>query len=450
MQRAFDVVVIGSGSAGTSAAVAASKRGRSVAVIDELPFGGTCALRGCDPKKVLVAAASVVDSAQRLGDLGIVDRVPRLDWAKLMAFKRTFTDPVPDQRLATYRDAGIAAIAGHARFVGPQRVAVAGDEIVAERIVIASGAKERHVAQGDDALLTSTDVLELERLPASLVFVGGGYISFELAHVAARAGAKVTILHADARPLAGFDADAVEQLLAVTREIGIDLQLEMPVKRVERDGNAVVAWAERGGQEVSFRAEAGVLAAGRLANIDALDLEAGTVERTKKGVRVNEYLQSTSNANVYAAGDAADGGGLPLTPVAGYEGEVLAANLLDGNHLAVDFHGLASMVYTIPPLGTTGIGEEAAKRRGLDVDVTAGDMTTWYSTRHVAGRRAFYKTVVEKKTGQILGATIFGPHAEEQINVLALAVRSGLKCDALEETLFAYPTGSSDLEYLTP
>lgn len=449
MQRAFDVVVIGSGSAGTSAAVAASKRGRSVAVIDELPFGGTCALRGCDPKKVLVAAASVVDSAQRLAEIGTLDRAPRLDWAKLMAFKRTLTDPVPERRLATYRDAGITAISGRARFVGPQRIAVAGDEIVAERIVIASGARERHVAHGDDALLTSTDVLELERLPASLIFVGGGYISFELAHVAARAGARVTILHADPKPLAGFDPDAVEQLVALTREIGIDLQLEAPVKRVERDQDGIVAWTERDGRELSFRAEAGVLAAGRVPNIDGLDLAAGNVERTKKGISVNEYLQSTSNADVYAAGDAADGGGLPLTPVAGYEGELLAANLLDGNHIAVDFDGLASMVYTIPPLGATGLSEEAARKRGVTVDVNAGDMTAWYSTRHVVGRRAFYKTVVEKTTGRILGATIFGPHAEEQINVLALAIRNGLKHDALAGTLFAYPTGSSDLEFMT-
>lgn len=448
MERTFDAAVVGSGSAGTQAALALAERGRSVAIIDERPFGGTCALRGCDPKKVLVHAARVVDEAQRLADLGILQAAPTLHWPQLMRFKRTFTDPVPEQRLQQYERAGITPLHGRASFEDPQTLRVGGDRVRAEHIVIASGAQELHVAEGDEMLLTSEAFLELEEMPESLLFVGGGYIAFEFAHVAARAGSHVTILNNDARPLAGFDPDVVERLLDVSRTIGITIQLDTPVLSVEREGGGIVAHAKHGGTDRTFRAAAGILAAGRVPNLDALDLERGGVQRTKKGVKVNEFLQSVSNPHVYAAGDAADAGGLPLTPVAGYTGEIVAGNLLNGNRRSADFHGLATMVYTIPPLGALGLTQAQANERGMKFEVHAGDMSDWYSTRHVAGRGAYYKAIVEKETGKLLGATILGPHAEAQINVLALAARYSLDARAIADSLFAYPTGASDLEYL--
>lgn len=197
-----------------------------------------------------------------------------------------------------------------------------------------------------------------------------------------------------------------------------------------------------------FRAQAGVLGAGRVPDLEPLELAAGRVERGKRGVKVNEYLQSTSNPRVYAAGDAADAGGLPLTPVAAREGEVVASNLLDGNTRTMDFRGLATMVYTIPPLGAVGLDEIAARERGIEYEVRAGDMSNWYSSRHVAARTAFYKVLLDKRSGKILGATILGPHAEEQINILPLAIGSDFDGERITRTLFAYPTGASDLAYL--
>ncbi|HKU66490.1 MAG TPA: NAD(P)/FAD-dependent oxidoreductase [Candidatus Baltobacteraceae bacterium] len=448
MERNFDVVVVGSGSAGTQAALTLRERGKSVAVIDEAPFGGTCALRGCDPKKVLVHAARVVDAAQRLADIGVVNGAPAISWPDLLRFKRTFTDPVPQQRLQSYDGAGIVALRGQARFVDEDALRVEGDLLRAGHVVIASGAHEMHVAQGDDILYTSETFMDLERMPRSLLFVGGGYIAFEFAHVAARAGAQVTILNNDAHPLAGFDADIVRQLLDASRAAGITIHLETPVVSVERDADGIVARATQNGQTRAFRADAGVLAAGRTPNLEALALDAAGIERTKKGVKVNEFLQSTSNARVYAAGDAADSGGLPLTPIAAYTGEIAAQNLLSGNTRAPNFAGLATMVYTIPPLGSVGLNQAQARERGIDVDVSAGEMTDWYSTRQVAGRAACFKTVREKRTGKILGATVLGPHAEDQINVLALAIRHGLDAKSVADSLFAYPTGASDVEYM--
>jgi glutathione reductase (NADPH) len=446
--RSFDLLVIGSGSAGTTAALACRERGWNVAVADERPFGGTCALRGCDPKKVLIAAARVVDTAQRLAEIGVIDRPPQLQWPQLMRFKRSFTDPVPRERVHIYEDAGIIPLNGHARFEDEQTLRIGSECIHAGHVLIATGASEQHVAPGDEHLMTSEAFLELETLPASLIFVGGGYISFEFAHVAARAGADVTILHNDARPLHGFDGDIVDRLLEITREIGIHVYVDTPVRAVEREQGTIIVHAEQGGSSKQFRAQAGVLAAGRLPNLDALGLEAGRVERGKRGITVNEYLQSTSNPRVFAAGDAANAGGLPLTPTAASEGLVVAANLLDGNRRTMDFRSLATMVYTIPPLGSVGLSEAAARERDIEYDVRTGDMSAWYSTRHVAARAAFYKVVLEKGGGKVLGATILGPHAEEQINALALAIQNGCDRDEIARTLFAYPTGSSDLEDL--
>lgn len=448
MDRSVDVAVVGTGSAGTQAALLARAGGRSVAIIDDRPFGGTCALRGCDPKKVLVYAASVVDDTQRLAGRGIIEAPAKLDWTALMRFKRTFTDPVPAQRAQTYEKAGIFAMHGRARFTDAQTLSVGGDRVRAQHIVIASGAQETHVAEGDDALITSEQFLELEELPESLLFVGGGYIAFEFAHIAARAGARVTILHNNAHPLGGFDPDLVDRLVAESRAIGIDVELNAPVIRVERNDGIVTAFVKHDNGERAYSAAGGVLAAGRKPNLDELALELAGVERTKKGVKVNEFLQSVSNPHVYAAGDAADAGALPLTPVAGDTGEIAAHNVIHGNTRKGDFRGLASMVYTIPPLGSVGLTEAQAHERGIAVDVHAGDMTDWYSTRHVAGRSAFYKLLLEKNTRKLLGATIFGPHAEQQINVLALAIRHALDAHAVSDALFAYPTGASDLQYL--
>jgi glutathione reductase (NADPH) len=397
---------------------------------------------------VLVNAARVIDAASRLRDLGIVKNAPPLSWPDLLRFKRTFTDSVPQQRLKTFMDAGITTLHGRARFEDERTMSVDGEPLGAEQFVIATGAREVHVAKGDDTLYTSETFMEIEHLPSSVLFVGGGYIAFEFAHIAARAGAQVTILHNNGHPLSGFDPDIVERLVDASRSAGITIHLDTAVVSIERDAGGIIAHAAQNGRPCTFRAQAGVLAAGRAPDLEGLALDVGRIDRTKKGVKVNEFLQSTSNPRVYAAGDAADAGGLPLTPVAGYTGDVAAQNLVSGNTRKPNFAGLATMVYTIPPMGSVGLSEAQARERGIDVDIEAGDMTDWYMTRSVAARTAYFKTVRENSTGKLLGATVLGPHAEDQINVLALAIHSSLGVQSIDETLFAYPTGASDIEYM--
>lgn len=198
------------------------------------PFGGTCALRGCDPKKVLVGAPAALGSVRALADNGVRADGIAIDWPALMRFKRSFTDPVPSARRAALPKLGVDTFDGAARSVSPSQIAVDDTTLQASRaIVIATGAKPAPMAiEGAAYVITSDDFLELDSLPAPLVFIGGGYISFEFAHVAARAGARVTIFHRGARPLEGFDPDFVDTLVGRTEELGIDLRLDTEAQRV--------------------------------------------------------------------------------------------------------------------------------------------------------------------------------------------------------------------------
>jgi len=443
----YDVVIIGSGSAGTAAALACRKAGRSVAIAESRELGGTCVLRGCDPKKVLVEAARAHDAVARYAQLGIFSAAPAIDWSALMRYKRTFTQPAPAQRQRTYDDAGIVVIRGAAAFTGERTLDVGGAAVEAGDVVIATGAEPAHVASGDEALLTSETFLNLDELPSSLIFVGGGYIAFEFAHVAARAGAAVTILNQGPYALAGFDPVLTERLCAYSRTAGITIELQTRVVRVERQSGAIAVHAVKNGTDVVYRAAAGVLAAGRAPDLARLDLGQAGVASSPHGVAVNDVLRSLTNEHVYAAGDCADGGGKPLTPVASAQGEIVANNITAERKRRFDPHGLASIVYTIPPLATVGLSEDLARKRGIDLVVHEGDMSTWYSTRSTGSQTGYYRMFTDRSDGALIGGSIFGPHAEEQINVLALALRAKVPAHVLTDTLFGYPTGASDVTY---
>lgn len=405
-------------------------------------------LRGCDPKRVLVGAGELVDWSRRMHARGAITEPPRIDWPSLMAFKRTFTDPVPAQRERTFKEAGIEALHGHVEFVDRLRLRVDDEEIGASHVVIAAGATPAPLKiPGEEHLATSTDFLELDAMPRSVLFVGGGYISFEFAHLAARAGARARIVHRGERPLEGFDAELVERLCELTRDEGISLELDASVVRIEKRERGYTVRAKRGDSDIAFDAELVVHGGGRIPDIDGLALERGGIARTKRGVQVNRYLQSETEPAVYAAGDAADGGGLPLTPVAGYEGEIVAENILHGNRRTADFAGLVSVVYSVPALASVGLDEERAKQRGLVYKCLRGDASEWYTYRRINAKAA-YKVLVDERSDEILGAQLLGPYAEELANLFALAMRAKIGMRLLKETLFGYPSPASDLEYM--
>ena len=451
MTDQFDLIVIGTGSGGSGSAYRCRKAGWRVAVVDELPYGGTCALRGCDPKKVLVGAAELADWHRRMQGRGTSGDA-LISWPDLMRFKRTFTDPVPADREHAFQRAGISTYHGPARFMSPERLSVEGEVLEARHFVIAAGAKPRHLGiPGEEYLLTSTAYLELEQLPARVAFLGAGYISFEFAHVSRRAGAQATII-GRGKPLPQFEQDLVTRLTNHTRTLGIDVRLDAAVTAIEKHVGGVSVRVQSQGRVETLEAEAIVHGGGRVPNTEGLDLRVANVATEPNGgVRVNEFLQSVSNPRVYAAGDAAaSAGGLPLTPVAGYQGVIVASNLLKGNTQRPDYRGIPSVVFTVPPLARVGLTEAEARAQGLEVRVKAEDTSGWYSNRRVAETCAMFKVIVDDKADRVVGAHLLGPHADEVINLFALGIRSGLPSTDLKHLLYAYPTSGSDVPYMIP
>src|SRR5262250_2562989 len=236
MDRQYDLVVVGTGIA-SAVASRCREAGWSVAVVDRQPFGGTCALRGCVPKKILVSGADAVQGARDLVDKGVPVGSLVLDWPELMRFKRSMIGKTTEHTEQSWAKMGVEQFHGKTRFVGPTTLAVGEDRLTGRRILIAAGSVPSALPfPGAERLRTSDRFLDLERMPSSVLFVGGGYISFEFAHVAARAGAQVTILHRDDRPLAEFDADLVERLVARTRALGVDVRLNADVRAIQPRG----------------------------------------------------------------------------------------------------------------------------------------------------------------------------------------------------------------------
>jgi glutathione reductase (NADPH) len=445
--NAYDLVVIGTGTAAQVASARVRAAGRSVAVIDHRPFGGTCALRGCDPKKMLISGAEAIDALRRMRGHGVGGEL-HIEWRDLIAFKRTFTDAVPRHREEDFAERGIEAYHGLARFTGPKSVAVSGKELKAHYILIASGARPAPLGiPGEDLIITSDQFLELETLPPHIILVGGGYIAAEFSQLAARAGARVTVLQRRNRMLPAFDPDLVGWLMGKFDELGIEVRTRSTVQKIEKTGNRLTVHTLTDDKPEIVTGDLVVHAAGRVPDLDGLDLAMGNVEIDHGRLKLNEFMQSVSNPNVYAAGDAANNGP-PLTPVSSHDGRIIARNLLDGNRHRPDYRGVPSVAFTIPPIAAVGLSEKTARASGRKFRVSSERVPDWYTARRLNESVYGFKTLVEEGTGRILGAHVVGPHAEEVINIFGLAIRHGLTVENLKDTMFAYPTGASDIGYM--
>lgn len=447
MAKHYKLVVIGAGTAAMVAAMRVRAAGWSVAVIDCRPLGGTCALRGCDPKKMLVGAARAIDHVRRMEPNGVTGGVV-IDWPQLMAFKRSFTGPVPDKHAQRYAEKGIDTFRGVARFTGPTTLEVDGEQLEGERVLIAAGAEPARLGiAGEEHLVTNEDFLDLDRLPQRIALVGGGYIAAEFSHIAARAGAKVTILQHGSRMLTPFEPELVEWLMDKYADLGVEVRTDTSVTGVEPVGDAFRVQASQGGREVTIEADLVIHAAGRIPALESLNLDAAGIAHDRGRILLNEFLQSTSNPAIYAAGDAAQMGP-PLTPVSSHDAKVVAANLLEGNHAKPNYVGVPSVAFTIPPIAAVGVNERQAKEQGLQYRVNKQRASDWFTARQEAEPVYGYKVLVAEDSDEILGAHLIGPHADEVINVFAVAIRNGLTATQLKSTMFAYPSGASDIGYM--
>ena len=447
--QSFDLIVIGTGSAGKTVAQTVRKAGKTVAIIDKQPFGGTCSQRGCDPKKVLVGAAELVDRVEQMLGNGIKSKAV-ISWPDLMQFKKSFTEDVPENTEAQFAEQGITAFHGTARFLSKNTLSVGDETLQATQIVIATGQRPLPLdIPGEELLTDSTGFLDLPLLPKKIVLIGGGYISMEFAHIAARAGAKVTIIHTGKRPLEHFDADLVGLLVKALKAVGVRFIFNAKVTAVKGREDELTVHYEQKKKAHSVSTMMAVHGAGRVADVAELDLEKAHVTVDKKGVVVNKYLQSESNPAIYACGDVSNKG-LPLTPLASYEGSIVAENILNGTKRTFTNNPTPSAVFTVPTLASVGLTEEQAKKEKIPVTVTSQETSDWYTSRRIGEPFSGFKTLVDKKSGQLVGAHLLGAGSDELINLFTLAMKYQIPAKELADTLFAYPTRGSDIPSMLP
>jgi glutathione reductase (NADPH) len=442
----YDLIVIGAGMAGGAAAEKCARAGWRVAIVDDLPYGGTCALRGCDPKKILRRGAEIIDAAHLLSGKGIEPAGLRIDWRALSAHMHGFTDPVPTNMEANLGRHGVDTLHGTARFTGPDRVDIDGTNLQFRHTLIATGARPRPLDfPGAEHLIDSTAFLYLERLPETILFVGGGFISFEFAHIAARAGTTTVIVDHGPRPLRGFDPDLVELLVTRSNTVGIDVHRNTEIVDIQPTNGGFDVTVDDDGTQTTITVDLVVHGAGRQPDLARLDLDAANIANGPQGVTVAGHLQSTTNPRIYAAGDAADTPGAPLTPVAVFEGKVAASNMLKNTTTIPDYTGIASAVFTIPELTRVGVLEAEARDAGIDLDVRYTDTSGWYSNYRIGETTAAAKILIDRTTDTIVGAHMLGPEYGELINICALAIKLDLTTRQLKSMSAAYPTVGSDL-----
>jgi glutathione reductase (NADPH) len=448
MSEKFDVVILGGGNAGIGVTGPVRRAGMSVAMIESRDLGGTCPNRGCTPKKILVAAGHALHEIERASVHHIAVGKPKLDWAALIDREKDMIKDIPANLARSMARRQVEVIKGHATFAGPNAIRVDNRTLEAKHIVIATGSKPRPLPiPGAEHMITSDEMLSERELPRSIIFVGGGVISLEFGHVYARASTEVTILEALPQLLPAMDADAVAQLQAESERIGIRVKTNVTVKRIEPGNGRLRVIFIHDGREQALEADRVVNGAGRIANVDTLDLEAGNVVQTNGRVVVDAHLRSTSNPLVHVCGDA-----VPispqLSPIATYEGDIVGRNIVEGPKYRPDYESMATSVYTVPELAAVGLTEGAARQKSLTIDVHVNDMLGWFSARTYAETVAWSKVIVEKATDRVLGAHFVGHAGQELVNIFGLAMRFGITATQIRENVFAYPTFAADIKHM--
>ncbi len=438
----FDLIVVGAGSAGFSAAITAAELGAHVALIGNGAIGGTCVNVGCVPSKTLIRAAETLHQAEAAGRFAGIRANGRLEnWRALVAQK---DELVAALRQAKYVDLlpaynRIAYIEGHAH-LSPNGVNVNGRFLEAPRTIIATGARPAvPPIPGIDEVpyLTSTSALDLPQVPSSLLVIGGGYIGCELAQLFRRAGAKVTIV--DLAPILPSAEPEISQALAGYLEAeGIVVRDNIEPQRLRRtDGGIALEFSTARGRE-TIEAEQVLVTTGRRPNTDGLGLaEVGIAQLSNGGIRVDERMRTTRDG-VYAAGDVT--GRDQFVYMAAYGAKLAAENALNSDARRYDNSAMPAVVFTDPQVASVGLTEAAARAAGLDVRTSL--LALDQVPRALAARdtRGLIKLVAEKPSGRLLGAHIVAPDAADSIQTAALALRHGMTVRELGDAIFPYLT----------
>ncbi|HLJ83026.1 MAG TPA: dihydrolipoyl dehydrogenase [Candidatus Eremiobacteraceae bacterium] len=447
-RREYDLCVVGAGSAGYAAATTARSLGRSVVIAESrAPLGGLCILRGCMPSKTLLSSAEVAHMVDRASEFGIVAGPARVDFPALMARKRRIIDEFAD-----YRVDGIetfALVRGDVKFTGPKTLSVDGEEIGAAKFIVATGSVT-HVPSipGLEAAgyVTSDEVLELDRLPESVIVLGGGAVACELAQYLRRLGCQVTMLQRSRTLLSREDGDIGATLRNALESEGMNIATGTLLESVEITRSGKKVWYEVDGRRESAEGGEIFVALGRRANTGGLGLEAAQVEYESGGIKVDAHLQ-TSNPIIYAAGDVIFDS-TQLVHVAVNEGQTAARNALSDEGLTIDYdlYG-ARAVFTDPQVAVAGLSEAECTRRGADFVSASFPFDDLGKAIAIGATKGFIK-MLAAPDGTILGVGIIGAEASDLIHeAIALLhfkanVRDVMQMPHLHPTLaeiFTYP-----------
>jgi glutathione reductase (NADPH) len=438
-----DLFVIGGGSGGVRAARVAAGHGAKVGIAEEYRFGGTCVIRGCVPKKLLVYASRFQDDFDDALGFGWSLSGARFDWPTLIAAKDKEIARLEVLYRGTLVGKGVTVHASRATLTGPESIVLAdGRQIRARNILIATGGAPRHPAlmTGGDLTISSNEAFDLKALPQRIVIAGGGYIAVEFASIFNGLGSTVTLVHRGDKILRGFDEDLRHDLITALGARGITLRMNETITSVTATTSGFTSTLSSG---TTLDADQVMLALGRAPATTGLGLEAAGIEMKPNGAIVVDAYSRTNVPGIFAVGDVTDRAN--LTPVAIREGHAVADSLFGGCPAKVEYHLIPTAVFSTPEIGTVGLSEAAARERTSAVDVYK---TRFRPMRNVlAGReeRTLMKLVVDGKTGKVLGCHVLGPDAAEIVQMAAIALTMGATKSQFDATMALHPSSAEEL-----
>jgi glutathione reductase (NADPH) len=435
----FDLFTIGAGSGGVAASRRAASYGARVAIAENVRVGGTCVLRGCVPKKLLVYGAHFAEEMEDAAGFGWTV-TGSLDWGKLIAAKNRETDRLNGIYINMLNGSGVKIVEGHAELRDAHTVLVDGKPYTAKYILIATGGRpERPSIPGIEHTITSDEALELKTLPKRVVIVGGGYIAVEFAGIFNAAGSQVRELIRAPQILRGFDEDIRNHLAAEMTKKGIVIVNNQKSSRIEKVGGALRVHVAG---DIAFDADAVMYATGRVPNTNRLGLDRAGIHLNKRGAIAVDEWQQTTVPGIYAIGDCTDR--INLTPVAIAEGRALAETLFNRNPMKMDHVDVPSAVFSQPPVGTVGLNEAAARAICESVDIYKAVYRPMKHTLSGRDEKVMMKLVVDRASDRVLGAHMVGPDSPEIIQGLAIAVKARLTKKDFDRTIAIHPTAAEE------
>jgi glutathione reductase (NADPH) len=438
-----DLFVIGAGSGGVRAARIAAGHGARAMIAEESRIGGTCVIRGCVPKKLLVYASRFADAFRDAEGFGWSVGETRFEWPKLVAAKEKEITRLSQAYRANLGNSGVETIEQRAEVIGAHQVRLAdGREIASRHILVATGARPEFLpfVEGLEHAITSNEIFDLATFPRRLLVVGGGYIAVEFAALFRRLGAEVTEIMRAGNILRGFDEDMRDGLREEMARAGVQFRFGCLPMRIGKSGPALRVDLSDG---ETLEVDQVLIATGRRPNTSGLGLEAAGVALDPAGAVVVDQDSTTNVPSIHAVGDVTNR--INLTPVAIREGHVLADHLFAGASAPADHHNVASAVFTTPEIGAVGLTERQAVERFAIVDIYKTNFRPMKATLTGGGERTIMKLVVDAASDRVLGAHIMGSEAGEMIQVLAIAIKMGARKADLDATMAVHPTAAEEL-----